>query len=210
MTCNLLLSLDLSTTCTGYALFDITTKELVAHGFIKPDFRNPIKRGIITYTYPRAQIYKLRELVNQIMTDETLKLKEVKYIVIEEVNRGISRLPQKTLDGYHFMLLNAMDDATLDKVRYVDSDGKCGWRSRGTGLSLQLSEQDKLLNKENKKINKKASRGHKVPIITQKHLACRLVNKKFNLNLDVDARAEDSDMADAIGLGLYYVTKVLK
>lgn len=201
----ILLSLDLSTTCTGWAKFNLDTMELIAYGFIKPDFKNPKKKGIPLYTYPRAQVLKLRKLSKQVLE---LINHEVELIVVEEINRGKNRLGQKVLDGFHFMLLDRIFVDALPRVLYFDSDGSDGWRSKA-GLKLQLSDMDKIQNKERKKLNKKIAKGQKkLDIITQKTLACRYVNKTYGLKLNDDLNESDGDIADAIGLGHFFLTKV--
>lgn len=188
----LLLALDLSTAATGYALFDLETKALLKEGVFKPQIR--MVQGI---QYPEAQLFKMRDLAAQI-SSFVESLPEITYIGIEEVNRGIGRLSQKTLDGFHFILMDRLG-ADVKKVRYRDSDGRDGWR---TQLNLMLSAQDKLVNEERRKLNKKLAKGHKkYPIITKKHLACRFVNDHYGLSLDCDRSSTDADRADAIGLG---------
>jgi hypothetical protein len=203
----ILLSLDLSTTASGWAKYDLDTKKLLSYGVITPNLKNPTKKGIPTYAYPVAQVLKMRKLCAQILD---LIDHQVESIVIEEINGSKNRLGQKVLDGFHFVLLDKMGPLdTLGRVFYVDSDGKEGWRSK-FGLGLQLSETDKMLNKERKKYNKKLGKGtKKQPLITQKNLACNFVNKEYGLNLNSDVNSTDGDVADAIGLGHFVVTKVL-
>lgn len=188
------LGLDLSTTCTGWALFDYQTKKPLEYGRIKPS-----SAGTKLLTYPRKQLHTMRILaveISQLISDLDRKYPNLKLIVIEEINRGTNRLGQKTLDGFHFILLDRIGHF-IERVEYKDSDGRTGWR---TDLGLRLSEEDKLLNKRNKSINKKAARGHKVPVTTKKHLACRFVNKMFNTAFDVDKNDTDSDVVDAIAM----------
>lgn len=203
-----LLALDYSTSATGWAKFNMDTKELIAFGVILPSFKNPKTKGIPKYAYPTYQVLKLRVLAAQIL--EIID-HSVEKIVIEEINGGsrASRISQKVLDGGHFVLLEKMPLEVLSKVIYVDSDGNQGWRSR-FGLGLQLNEHDKNLNKERKKLNKKLAKGSKkFPIVTQKTLACRFANRQFSLTLDCDKEVTDGDAADALGLGFFTLTKVL-
>lgn len=204
-----LLALDFSTTATGWARFSLTTGELLTYGVIEPDFKNPKVKGVPIHTYPEAQVLKIRRLSQQIV--ETLLMEDVSKIVIEEINGGsrAGRLSQKVLDGGHFVLLEKFPPHFLKMVSYYDSDGKDGWRS-AYGLKLQLSTTDRVTNKDRKKMNKRLGKGvKKMPIITQKNLACRYVNKVFGLNLDCDLRTTDGDMADAIGLGYFYLTRIV-
>jgi hypothetical protein len=198
-----LLSLDLSTSSTGWAKFDLDTKALLDYGHLVPSVKSSKKNPL---EYPRLQVARLKEMVSLI-----LKLVDdsVEYIAVEEINRGISRLGQKTLDGLHFLLLSEMDDKTLLKVHYFDSDGRTGWRS-ANGLGLLLSAADRSVNKDRQLLNKKLKKGQrKLPMINQKTLACNYVNKQFHLSLNCEFEESDSDKADAIGLGWFTLTKVL-
>lgn len=201
-----LLCLDLSTTCTGWAVFDLNTKKLLDYGAIKPN-----KKGMSKLDYPTKQLRVMQDITSQIMSliyrldgfSIDNPKNEIKMILIEEVNLHKSRMTGKTLDGMHWILMNALandrDLNYIDRVRYRDSDGETGWRSR---LNLRLSENDKKLNAERKKINKKLKGKDQLPIINKKHLAARYVNGKLGLGFDVDQNATDNDIVDAIGLGL--------
>lgn len=126
-------------------------------------------------------------------------ISDLKMIVIEEVNLHKSRMTGKTLDGAHWILMQYMTDEQLNMLRYRDSDGPMGWRTR---LGLQLSEMDKKINAEHRKINKKLKpKDHRI-IINKKHLAARYVNGALGTMFDVDQNATDNDVVDAIGLGL--------
>jgi len=200
----MILSLDLSTTNSGWAKFSLK-RELVAYGEMAPKVKNPVVNKVPKYTYPEIQLLKMRDLVDQLLT---LLTDDLEKIVIEEINRGKNRLGQKTLDGLHWLLLDRMPQKFRDMVVYVDSDGASGWRSK-EGLALQLSPLDKEKNKEIRKFNKKHGfkNGTKnaKPLITQKTLACKYVNKRFGLSLDENKRTKDADIADAIGLGDCYL-----
>lgn len=194
MTSGLLLALDMSTTATGYAIFDLGTKQLVEHGLIKPSLK-----GLGNASYPTGQLMKMRDIARQIR--ELLERNQgVKCVVIEEINKGVKagRLSQKTLDGLHWIVLHTIDK-WLPLVVYKDSDGATGWR---TDLKLELSDVDKMENKKAKELNKRLpKRAKKFPVITKKHKACQYVNQKYGLMLDCEERETDGDMADAIGLG---------
>lgn len=203
----MLLSLDLSTSATGWAKFDLIDKSLLQSGVIKPQFKNPVRKGVPTYAYPESHVLKLRMLADQVIA---LLDEKVEKIVIEEINRGKNRLGQKVLDGFHFVLMERMPAKFIPMISFVDSDGKEGWRS-AKGLGLQLSKKDRDLNKERKKTNKKIPKGKpKAEVITLKTLSCRFVNAKYNLNLNHENEDTDGDIADAIGLGHFYLFKVLK
>jgi hypothetical protein len=199
---NLLLALDLSTTATGFAFFDIETGELLEKGVIK--ITDSKFKGL---TYPEKQLQKMKAYSYEIMDIVNLKLIEGHSlkIIIEEVNRHKSRMTGKTLDGLHWILLNEMLEDTIKTVSYVDSDGLTGWR---TTLGLFLTETDKLVNKDHRAKNKKRPKGSKkLPIITKKDLACRFANKHYNLDLDCVKKSTDGDIADAIGLGASFLLK---
>jgi hypothetical protein len=187
-----LLALDLSTTASGFALFDIETKALIHHGFLRPQ-----KCGMKGVGYPLIQLKKMQSLAEQIqkLIDS---IPDLKVIAIEEINRGVGRLSQKVLDGFHFILMDRIEHK-ISLVHYKDSDGRTGWR---TELGLHLTETDKALNKKRRALNAKLSKGtKKLPIVNRKHLACKFVNKHYLLALDCDVRETDGDEADAIGLG---------
>ena len=203
----LLLSLDLSTTASGYAFSDIKTGKILGYGVIEPDYKPPkAKEGIPKLVYPQLQLQKMRRLCNQMLW---LFTDDVEMIVIEEINRGLNRIGQKILDSFHFLLLNSLTYEHLMRVRYFDSDAKDGWRS-AHGLKLQLSEVDKAQNKVTRNVNKKRKKGtKKLPVITQKHLACRFVNNFLDTAFDVDKNSTDSDICDALGLNIFTLIFVL-
>lgn len=193
------IGLDLSTTCTGWALFRRKDKKLIDYGFIKPS-----KRGLSEFKYPIKQLFIMQQMSSEIaaMLREHSKTLKIEKIVIEEVNRGIARLGQKVLSGFHFILLTYIA-AYNNKIVYKDSDGKTGWR---TNLGLRLTDEDKRKNKQNRALNKELERGSKLPTINKKHLACRFVNEKFNKEFDVDRNTTDNDVVDAIAMTYAYLT----
>lgn len=197
MTSNYLLSLDLSTTCTGWAIYEISSKRLISYGIIKSTAKK-----INKLTYPEKQLLKIQNISIQIV-ELVLQWKPC-MIIIEEINRHKSRMSGKTLDMLHGVLLYMFVDHNLiDRVLFFDSDGAIGWRTK---LRLLMSAEDRLKNKERKKLNKKIAKGtKKLPIINKKHLACRYVNKRFGTNFDVDLNATDNDTVDAIGLGISFL-----
>lgn len=188
------LALDLSTTCTGWAFFE--GEELVGHDYIKPKVKNVSKMA-----YPKQQLRKIENICEEII--DLIDSCNPDEIVIEEVNRHKNRKAGKTLDGLHFILFSYFNDEQLDNLYFIDSDGATGWRTR---LNLRLSQQDKELNKERKKLNSKIGKGQKkIPIINKKHLAQRWVNKTYLLDFDVDRSSWESDVCDAIGLGSVFI-----
>ena len=121
-------------------------------------------------------------------------------IVIEEIAGSKNRLGQKTLDGMHYILAYYLNgNFPFEKVFYIDVTGNKGWRN--SYLNLRLDYADKLANKEARKLNKTLPSKQQIPIIGPKHLSCRHANATFNLDLNVDLRKTDADMADAICIG---------
>lgn len=194
-----LLALDLSTACTGFAVFDLVSKKLGDCGYIKPN-----EKGISKLKYPRNALEKILRMIPDIMV--LVSRYNPEELVIEEVNRGISRIGQKSLDALHFFLLSALREARpdlLNTLTYIDSNGRKGWR---TSLGMALSAEDKTHNAFARKHNKKKG-VDKLPIINWKHLAARFVNERYDLSLDVDKRVSDGDIADAICLGTVHLSK---
>lgn len=193
------LALDLSTTCTGFAIFQKDNRELLNYGIFKPS-----GKGLSKLKYPIQQLTKMVDLSQQIIA-LIKKNPNITRIVIEEVNRHKSRMSGKTLDGFHFVLLFMMEERMRNMVKFMDSDGAVGWR---TQLGLRLSEMDKLHNKNASQKNKRIKKSsEKIQKINQKHLSCRFANTKYGLKLNVDEQTSDGDIADAIGLGTAFLLK---
>jgi hypothetical protein len=194
----IVLALDMSTTCTGYALYD--GSKLLTHGHIKAKVP-----GITKLKYPEKQLkvckamaQEIRNVYDKMCTNYFL----VDIIVIEEINKHKNRLSGKTLDILHGFVWEQFK-SMLTMLVYMDSDGMSGWRTR---LNFRLSDADKLQNKEARKLNKNLAKGtKKIPIINKKHLACRYANRTYGTDLDCDERTTDGDVADAIGLGSAFV-----
>lgn len=196
-----LLSIDLSTSSTGFATF-YWNGTLLDCGIIKP---KKVKGKKDETTYPETQLLRMYSICSQIVDLVDKEVPDV--IVIEEIAGSSSRLGQKTLDGIHWILADYLyKNGTIKKIVYYDVTGVSGWR---THLRLVLSDADKLHNKEAKKLNK-ITRGKKIIPITPKHLACRYVNHFFKMNLDVDLNKSDSDVSDAICIGHSYCKLYLK
>lgn len=184
-----LLALDLSLKCSGWAYFE--GDKLVKWGKIKP---KKIK-GVTKLPKEEKALARILAMTDRVT--EVIDAIDADEVVIEQINRGINRIAQKTLDALHFFVLYfALDH--IHKVRYMDSNGRSGWRPK---LNLKLSKADKDYNA---KIRKRF-KGQKTQI--QKHkidwkvLAERYVNKKYGLNFDVKADPTDADTCDAICLG---------
>lgn len=195
----ILLSLDLSTTCTGWSTFDIATNKLITYGIIKPGSKfNGV--AIAKLKYPEQQLTK--------MIDISLKIKQLiaehspSRIVIEEIAGSRQRLGQKVLDGLHWIILFHCPEM-IPISEYYDVTGAEGWR---TNLGLRLSEADKVNNKEAKKINAKLGRGvSKLPVVGPKDLACRHANRTFGLALDPQENQFDADIGDSVSMGDAYL-----
>lgn len=186
-----LLSLDMSTTCTGWSVLGLESKKLIAYGTLKPS----TKGGVAKMAYPIQQLTKMIDLANQILA--IIQQSRPSAIVIEEIAGSKNRLGQKTLDGLHYIVAWVIQDY-LGLVRYYDVTGAGGWR---THLQLKLDDADKAANKEAKILNKKLPAAQRIPIIGPKHLAVRYVNKHHGLSLNFDTSETDGDIADSVGMG---------
>ena len=109
----MLLSLDLSTACTGWALFDSKTKELLEYGVVKPKVQPSLKKDPILF-----RVTKLQSIADQLY-DLIIKIKGLKKIVIEEIVRGKNRINQKLLDGLHWVILTRIV-AFSEIIEFID------------------------------------------------------------------------------------------
>ncbi len=191
-----LLALDLSTNCSGWALYDMKTKHLLKYGILKPKIK-----GISKMKYPEAPLMKILDMSEKLT--QLVKEHNPSHIIIEEVNRGINRIAQKSLDALHFVLLGRLvGDLSypLKKISYVDSNGSKGWRGK---LGMRLSEADKKNNKAIRAANRKAKL--KKAVINWKTLACRWANAHFEVKLSTNNNPKtDGDIADAVCIGYSY------
>lgn len=192
-----LLSIDLSTACTGFALFNRETKELLEYGHIKPKVK-----GLHKFKYPEATLLVILDMTEKVgqMIDRT----KPDRIVIEEINRGISRIGQKGLSAIHFFVLHSIlvnRPELIKTLVYLDSNGKKGWRPI---LGLKLSDQDKQVNAEIRNKNRRKG-AKKAPKIDWKVLAQRWVNKRLSKSFNVWEKKSDSDEVDSICIGLAYL-----
>lgn len=181
-----LLTLDLSTKSTGYALF--VDGKLSETGTITP---GKIK-GISKMVYPESA-YERNIRVAEQVTELYLK-HEPDVVYIEEINRGINRIAQKSLDGLHFLVLDRLKSAKEDiltKIHFIDSNGASGWRG-----VLDIS------TKPYKGIKK--SRSEK-----WKKAAEEYVNEALGTDYDVWEHPEQADECDAVAIGLAVLKKGL-
>lgn len=196
-----LLALDLSTSCTGFAVFDLETKTLLRYGIIEPEVKGSHK-----LRYPKKALFTILDMAEKVA--KLIEDENPQQIVIEEVNRGVSRISQKSLDALHFFILDVVlkkSPTLLDIVTYLDSNGRTGWRP---ALGIHLSEEDKDLNKSLRAEAKK-KKLKKPKVVNWKTLSVRWVNNEFNLNLcsDLDPKT-DGDIADSIALGVAFLRKL--
>lgn len=190
----ILLSLDLSTTCTGWSIFDIETSKLISYGILKPS-----TKGLSKLVYPKQQLTKMIDLSMQIRS--VIENFKPTRIVIEEIAGSKQRLGQKVLDGLHWVLLMHIPEY-IDIIEYYDVTGPNGWRNH---LNLRLTEADKLANKEAKKLNKDLPSTMKLPEYNAKDLACRYVNGKYGLALNPQVNQYDADVGDSVSIGSAYL-----
>lgn len=190
----ILLSLDLSTTCTGWSVFDIDSHKLITYGTLKPS-----TKGLSKMVYPKQQLTKMIDLAFKVRN--LIENYKPTHIVIEEIAGSKQRIGQKVLDGLHWIVLMHIQEY-LDIITYYDVTGHDGWR---TNLNLKLSESDKLANKEAKKMNPDLDPSSRLPIYDAKDLACRYANEKFGLTLDPQTNQYDADVGDSVSMGSAYI-----
>lgn len=189
-----LLSLDLSTTCTGWSVFDIDEHKLITYGTLKPS-----TKGISKLIYPQQQLTKMIDLSLQIRN--VIMNYKPTHIVIEEIAGSKQRLGQKVLDGLHWIVL-MHNQEFIPIIKYYDVTGSDSWR---THLGLKLTEQDKLQNKEAKKLNPDLAPSSRLPIYDAKDLACRYANETFGLALDPQLNQFDNDIGDSVSMGSAFI-----
>lgn len=189
-----LLSLDLSTTCTGWSVFDIDNHKLITYGTLKPS-----TKGLSKMVYPKQQLTKMIDLSFKIRN--LIENYKPTHIVIEEIAGSKQRIGQKVLDGLHWIVLMHIQEY-IDIIAYYDVTGHDGWR---TNLNLKLTESDKLANKEAKKMNKDLAPESRLPVYDAKDLACRYANETFNLTLDPQVNQYDADVGDSVSMGSAYI-----
>ena len=189
-----LLSLDLSTTCTGWSVLDVDSNKLITYGTLKPS-----TKGLSKMIYPRQQLMKMIDLSFQIRT--LIENYKPNYIVVEEIAGSKQRIGQKVLDGLHWIVLHN-NQGMMDILSYYDVTGVDGWR---THLGLRLTEADKANNKEAKKLNPDLAKESQLPIYDAKDLACRYVNANYGLTLDPQTNQYDADIGDSIAMGAAWI-----
>jgi len=123
----ILLSLDLSTTCTGWSVFNMHTHELITYGTLKPS-----TKGLSKMVYPKQQLTKMIDLSFQLRA--LIENYKPTHIVVEEIAGSKQRLGQKVLDGLHWVFLHNNQEI-IDIVQFYDVTGSDGWR---THLNLSI------------------------------------------------------------------------
>lgn len=180
------LALDASTK-TGWALF--TEGSYVSSGALEPvravDF-NVNKDPNLSPQYPYNIIDAAEGMAQSILT--LVLENKPDSIVIENTVKGRNRHTQRLLEFIHSAILRALRGVA--PLCYMDPSE---WRSI---LGMRLS-------KDQKKNNKDVSAGKKRGRIGKKHLSVAMANERFGLSL----KLKDNDQADAILLGLAYVTR---
>lgn len=189
-----LLSLDLSTTCTGWSVFNIDDKSLITYGTLKP-----ATKGLSKMVYPKQQLTKMIDLAFKVRN--LIENYKPTHIVIEEIAGSKQRIGQKVLDGLHWIVLLHIQEF-IDIVQYYDVTGFDGWR---THLNLKLTDEDKARNKEAKKMNKDLDAASRLPVYDAKDLACRYVNSNYGLTLDPQTNQYDADIGDSIAMGSAWI-----
>lgn len=189
-----LLSLDLSTTCTGWSVFNIDEHKLITYGILKPS-----TKGISKLIYPKQQLTKMIDLSFQIRS--LIENYRPTHIVIEEIAGSKQRLGQKVLDGLHWVVLMHVQDY-IDIIQYYDVTGVDGWRHH---LNLKLTDLDKANNKEAKKLNPDLEPKSRLPVYDAKDLACRYANETFGLALNPQVNQYDADVGDSVSMGSSYI-----
>jgi len=120
-------------------------------------------------------------------------------LVIENTNNGKNRHTQRLLEFIHMAILKKFRPVV--PIVYMDSSE---WRSVvGLKLSKEQQKNNKLVSAGKKKGQRAEVGGKKLGKITKKHLSVWMVNEKYSKSLLL----KDNDEADAILLGLAYVTR---
>ena len=189
------LALDISSTCTGWALLegppDGAVLNLVSYGSIEG---NGTKNE---HPYPWSYVEAAGRMAQQLV-DLVCKCRAeggVDEIVVEETNKARQRFSQKILEFIHCTFLNKAQAGALPPVVYISTSD---WR-RACGVAL--TKEDRA---NNVKLRRGKSRGvpkSEIGISGKfdlKKAAIRWVNGAYGLAL----RPKDEDIAEAIALGV--------
>jgi hypothetical protein len=179
----IILSLDLSTSSSGWSLFDSDDNSILEYGIIKPKVK-----GITKLKYPKKQLLKIMNSSEQLV--ELIDELDPDQLVIEEVNRGINRIAQKSLDALHFIFLAYLSTNhahLIDNLVYMDSNGAVGWRTK-LGLTTKAY---KGTSKNRTQKWKKAAED--------------FIRNTYGLEFDVWKIPGDADICDSIAMGIAYL-----
>lgn len=203
------LALDVSTK-TGWALF--SDGQLAESGELAPikvaNFNVQDRETNRRPEYPYNLIDASAKVAEAVEKELFLIHWPLDVVVVENTNKGKNRHTQRILEFIHHDLLTMMRRVKQPMV-YMDTSE---WRQL---VGLEASKEDK---KQNAKLSKAkraaAATGTKLDKkalgikgkITVKHRAVRMVNEKYGMKL----KQKQNDQADAILMGLAYVTRSAK
>lgn len=183
---SIVLCLDLSTTSSGWSTFDSEDHSILEYGIIKPKVK-----GITKMKYPMKQLKRIMSISEQIV--ELVLEVEPDQLVVEEVNRGINRIAQKSLDALHFMVLGYLLNShteLIENIKYIDSNGATGWRTR---LGLNTKAYKNTTKNRSQKWKKAAE---------------DFIREAYGLEFDVWKIPGDADICDSIAMGIAYLLEV--
>lgn len=185
-----ILALDLSTE-TGWAVFD-NKRKLVKYGTLKHKVEgkeSPYNTVAESYPYNYTHAAKMIAL----LIDMIVSVYQPSVVVIEETNRGKSRLSQKLLEYIHYAVSEELLNRMPLQIVYMDTSR---WRHIvGMCLTKEDKENNKLVKAGKKKEMKLKGK------ITKKHLSVRMVRELYN----IDVKLCDNNACDAILLGHAYL-----
>lgn len=182
------LAIDLSTK-SGWALFE--EGRLVDSGALT---RVPVEEFNVNQdpqlqpSYPYNLISAANAVANLVIS--LVDAVRPDEIVVENSVKGRNRHTQRLIEWLHLRMLQALG---ARGVRYMDPSE---WRRI---VEMRLSKDDK-------KNNRAVSDGKKRGRVTRKHLSVRMVNERFSSEIGHRLKLKDNDQADAILLGLAYMT----
>ena len=184
-----ILALDASTKC-GWALFE---NGAYARSGALPQIKVEDFNVNAEPNHSRFYPYNVVDAARQVAVKVGNLVGETgpDVVVVENTVRGRNRNTQRLLEFCHLEILRMLRNAV--PVVYMDPSE---WRKI---VDMRLSVADKVNNKA-------VSAGKKRGRIKQKHLSVRMVNELYGLDLIL----KDNDQADAILLGLAYVTRSQK
>jgi len=196
----LILALDISSRCTGWAVYDGISQTLTDYGAISNYSKCNQK---YPFNYLERAEYMAKSILQLIVKIRPSTL------IIEETNQSKSRYTQKLLEFVHCLSLYKINVVFSGSVYYVNTST---WRNK---LNVELTKSSKDNNKklsklkQQSKVNGRIDRKRLIQLkkqagikgkVTKKHVAIDMVNQQFKLNL----KQKDNDIAEAILLGLAF------